>query len=339
MLALSNPGPFQVSAAPMSDAQGGDVLVAVIRGTFDLQGRMLPKEEQTPIVEADEFWGEPGVSSLKAASDLSLGKKGTDILLAGHAYPDVSSGQRSTGELILRAGALEKKARVFGERVWQRTWTGARVSVAKPFEKIPLRWEFAYGGIVLAPTPDGKPRGEARNPVGMGFRVEFKKKPEEGHPLPHFEAEGFPIRSWKDECLPCGFGPIARHWQPRLGFAGTYDEDWQKTRAPVLPKDFDTRFFNVAPADQILAEPLVGGEPFEISGVAPGGPVRFSLPKWRQAVTCRFARRAEEKDARLETVSINTDTGRIAMVWQASITCDRETLQIKEISLASVPIQ
>jgi len=29
---------------------------------------------------------------------------------------------------------------------------------------------------------------------------------------------------------------IARSWQPRLGLAGTFDEEWKRTRWPALPR-------------------------------------------------------------------------------------------------------
>jgi hypothetical protein len=46
---------------------------------------------------------------------------------------------------------------------------------------------------------------------------------------------------------PAGFGPIACHWQPRVGFAGTYGDAWVANRLPLLPDDFDDRFFQSAP--------------------------------------------------------------------------------------------
>lgn len=335
MLAVTNTGPFQAKAVPMSNIQGVDTLVVAIRGAFDLQGRLLPKDAQPLVVEADQFWGAPETSSLKESSDITLGKKGTDVLLRGHAYPGSASGEAGTGNLALRVGSVEKKARVYGERVWYKTWFGAKISRPKPFEKIPLKWEFCLGGMEPVATPEVKQRSEARNPVGLGFRADGKAPPPDGHPLPHFELVSQPIKSWKDLPVPCGFGPIAPHWQPRLGYAGTYDEAWQKGRAPLLPKDFDQRFFNVAPADQTTVESLVGGEPVEVLGVTKSGPLRFSLPRWRQTLSYRFANHNENAKAKLETVTIDSDASQVVLVWHASLPCDRKILQVREIKLES----
>ena len=54
--------------------------------------------------------------------------------------------------------------------------------------------------------------------------------------MKHLEDLRRPIRTLGDRYVPQGFGFIAPHWEPRVGFAGTYDEAWQKNRAPHLPK-------------------------------------------------------------------------------------------------------
>ena len=47
--------------------------------------------------------------------------------------------------------------------------------------------------------------------------------------------------------LAAAFGPVGRHWEPRVRYAGTYDDRWTEDRMPLLPKDFDDRFHNAAP--------------------------------------------------------------------------------------------
>ena len=64
--------------------------------------------------------------------------------------------------------------------------------------------------------------------------------------------------------MPAGFGPIARHWEPRVRWAGTYDKRWQRTRKPLLPDDFDDRFHQCAPEDQQVDGGLIGGELVEL---------------------------------------------------------------------------
>jgi hypothetical protein len=78
--------------------------------------------------------------------------------------------------------------------------------------------------------------------------------------------------------LPAGFGFIAGDWQPRLALAGTYDEAWTKKRAPLLPKDFDRRFFNAATPGLVTADYLAGNEKVLVLGATAEGRWEFRLP-------------------------------------------------------------
>ena len=65
---------------------------------------------------------------------------------------------------------------------------------------------------------------------------------------------------------------------PRRAFAGTYDAQWQRTRAPYLPEDFDQRFLQCAVPEFAFDRYLAGGEPIEIEGCAPDGAISFKVP-------------------------------------------------------------
>ena len=51
------------------------------------------------------------------------------------------------------------------------------------------------------------------------------------------------------------FGPVGRGWHPRLGYAGTYDQNWLDNVFPFLPADFRDDYYQAAPADQQIASP------------------------------------------------------------------------------------
>ena len=65
----------------------------------------------------------------------------------------------------------------------------------------------------------------------------------EGLPVPNLEDPAAPLEQIGQTPPPACLAPIAPSWLPRRLFAGTYDERWQRTRAPYLPDDFDPRFF------------------------------------------------------------------------------------------------
>ncbi len=65
---------------------GRELLVVVVKGTFVIpKGGEEPQltEEQIPLIEADTFTGEPGLSAPVYESDYSPRKLRCDVLLSG----------------------------------------------------------------------------------------------------------------------------------------------------------------------------------------------------------------------------------------------------------------
>src|SRR5207247_3801921 len=103
-------------------------------------------EKQLPVTLADEYYGEPGKTSIKNPSNVSLTKPATDVLLLGTAYPP--RGRPVTHmDVSLTAGSLRKTIRVFGDRVWEKRGVLPSMSNPMPFATMPLVWERAYGGM------------------------------------------------------------------------------------------------------------------------------------------------------------------------------------------------
>ena len=172
---------------------------------------------------------------------------------------------------------------------------------------------------------------EARNPVGLGYRISDSERPLDGLALPNLEDPTAPIRAWKDRPPPACLAPIAPHWEPRRSFAGTYDQLWQQGRAPFLPADFDSRFLQLALPELVAQGYLRGGEPVEVRGATPSGTLRFELPKARVQVTYLLDRAPEVRPAELDTVLIEPDLGRIILVWRSLLTCDKRALRVREV--------
>jgi hypothetical protein len=309
------------------DTEGIDSVFAVLKGTFALDRGLAPAEEQLPPVMAAVYHEDPVTSSIRVASDASLVKPATDVLLVGSAW---APGELPTTwtDVSLVVGPVAKTVRVFGDRVWDAGAAGAVPSPPTPFVRMPLAWERAFGGTDV--TEKG-PTAEPRNPVGLGFRAAGGQKPLDGMPLPNLEDPSAPISSWRDRPPPACFAPVAPHWQPRLAYAGTYDEQWQQARAPYLPTDFDARFFQCAPPGLVCPGYLQGGEPVDIRGASPGGVLSFRLPAIRVQVTFVVDGRSEIRSANLDTVLIEPDAGRVSLVWRAVLACDKKVLRVNEI--------
>jgi hypothetical protein len=129
------------------------------------------------------------------------------------------------------------------------------------------------------------------------------------------------------------FSYVSPAWRPRASFAGTYDDTWQKNRAPYLPDDFDKRFFNMAHPDLIYPGFLLGGEPVHISGMHPKGDLQFNIPQVRLASKITVRNRIETPQFDMETVIIEPNQLQLSMVWKAAMRCDKEALKISDITI------
>jgi hypothetical protein len=318
-------------AAP--DADGVDTLYAILKGTFDIARGIVLAEKQVPVTAAPIHYGDPAKTSARMPSDVALVKPGTDVLLVGSAH---APGGRPTWQMdvSLVAGPVSKTVRVSGDRVWESGAGGATVSWVAPFERMPLVWERAYGGTQ---ETEAGPRTESRNPVGVGFRAKGGDRALVGLPLPNVEDPSAVISSPRDTPPPAGFAPIEAHWEPRRSYAGTYDERWQRERAPFLPADFDARFLQVAPPGMIVPGYLRGGERIDVRGATPSGTLTFALPRARVEVSYVFDSGSETRVANLDTVLIEPDAARVILVWRSALACDKKLLRVREVAVQASP--
>jgi hypothetical protein len=327
MLQLKNNTPFAAQLALFPDQQGVDTLYIMVKATFNIAQQWTLADEQLPPQGEDEYWGDdPLRSSIKSASDMHIGKPATDIILTGHARALHGHEVRQM-DVDLSVAKVNKTIRVFGDRYWEN----GGISTAKPFTSMPLLYEKAFGGIHQ--HGDNIIAGEARNPVGRGFAGNRKAKEMNGQPVPNLEDPRQLLKHSGDIVTPAGFGFISPNWQPRLAFAGSYDENWQKTRAPYLPKDFDLRFFNMAHPDLVYPGYLTGGEPVRINGVHPQGPLQFNLPVVALMADVVIKSRTEHPLFNLETVLLETNLLQLSMTFRAALPCDKETLKIRQVAI------
>jgi hypothetical protein len=328
MLQIANHTPFSASLSVFPDLEGVESAYAVVKATFEMDSSGLTLSRQhLSLLGADVFWGDPVKTSLRAAGEFGLPKPSTDILLTGSAVAPRPGTQ--VMDVSLRVGPVVKRVRVFGERRWYRAHASWKISEPAPFERMPLRWERAFGGIA-AEQPDSPPEAEMRNPVGCGFASSAEKDFTD-RPLPNLEDPAALLASPHDRPTPACFAPVAPTWLPRRAFAGTYDETWRKQRAPYLPLDFDPRYFQVAPPDLIAPAHLVGGEPVELAGCTVDGPLRFTLPVCTLHVSFEFKGRRIPAQPQLETVLIEPDMHRIQMLWRAGIRVDKHLLKLSRV--------
>jgi hypothetical protein len=218
-----------------------------------------------------------------------------------------------------------------------------------PVVEVPLRFDHAYGGTVHVPAPDGsgKPLALAHgdNPVGRGFLPRAEDLAEEHGldrgvaadlchrwaaehpevPAPQIEPVDHPLRApWPPPPL-AGWGLVAKHWEVRYRHAGTLDEAWIRDRYPVLPTDFDPRYWNGAHPDlQLDAFPedaVIETLNLVPPSRAPRQALRIALPGTRLDVHVRDAtvRRPITLRMKLDTVVVDLLAGQLTTVYRASL--------------------
>lgn len=326
MLQLKNNTPFAADIALFPNEEGVDTLYLMVKATFKIGEQWSLTDQQLPPTQADEYWADPASSSIKYMSDYHTGKCCSDIVMIGHAFaPD---GKAVTQlDVRLAVETVNKTIRVFGDR----QWNNGRISYPVPFQSMPMVYERAYGGQF---SVDGQCDSETSNPVGLGYVGKRAKEQTNGLFLPNLENPAELISCLTDRPKPACFAAIAPYWSPRSSFAGTYDEQWQITRAPYLPLDFDKRFFNVADADLIYPEFLRGGERVEISNMHPQGKLKFKIPHVQLKSEIKIADDIMTPHFNLETLLLEPNDLTISMVWRASQVCDKKVTKTDHVKIS-----
>jgi hypothetical protein len=149
-------------------------------------------------------------------------------------------------------------------------------------------------------------------------------------PGPQIEYVAAPVLHGNQDVEAAGFGPIARHWQPRAALAGTYDEAWRRrfAGAPFMDyaEDFDERFFQYAPTDQVAAQGLAGDEQLSMAGFFASAPaIDMQLPGVRIDAICRTAGGSETTEPmRLDTVHLDLDQMLVHLTWRLTLDQSRD---------------
>jgi hypothetical protein len=332
MFEVVNRTPFLHALIPGLDRDDVAQLTLLLKGTFRIPRRGGPAlwaDEQVPIRQADETTGPEPTASVRHESDVCPVKPGTDVVLLGHAHAGAQP--RTVVDVSLEVGPLRKVVRVSGDRVWTRAGADWIASRPVAFQRLPLVYERAFGGVDLA-DPDPARRGtDQRNPAGTGFVLAGRKDRLEGLRLPNLEDPSRRITTWEDRPPVAGFGWVSRAWLPRRRLGGTFDDAWTRERAPLLPRDFDERFFNGAPADQVVTPHLAGGEPVRLRQVTPGELVAFELPRMEFRIELQIDATAETRVPKLDTVVMEPDLERVTLCWRDTFRCGRRLRRIRRL--------
>ncbi len=336
--AIDNQTPLVLEPVYLEDEDGRPTLTTVVKATFDVlpRGRLVLADQQRPLDAAGTFWGPPEASSHRFEPEVAPIKVATDVAVVGHAHaPRPGTTSMDVG---VRVGPVSKGLRVIGDRMWYRVGLGHALTPPRPFERIPVQYERAFGGWDRSSPDPTQHACERRNTVGRGFHATHRD-PDTTDLAPNIEDPAALIEGFRDHPAPAGFGFTLPGWLPRASLAGTFDAQWEATRKPRLPADFDRRFYNGAAAGLVAPGLLRGDEPVSVLGMRPEGGVAFSLPGIAPpAVRVSIVRRPDERPAlALDTVILDMDQMQLILLWRARMRLPEGPADVRSMELVSEP--
>jgi hypothetical protein len=218
---------------------------------------------------------------------------------------------------------------------------------------MPVTYSRAFGGaythdMIGSDNPNDY-LSHPMNLVGRGYaKGKFLKLIDE---MPAHQTElwvGGKVQTISDPSqmhAPASFGPLARNWQPRLKFCGTYDQHWQDEIFPLLPPDFDDRYHQCAPLDQQMPYPQ-GGEIITLAHLSEQaardveqtkGLLSIQLPRLHMPMVMLPKTRDQiAMQAVVDTIAIDADAGTYDITWRARTPLKRSLHEVHTVAAGSV---
>jgi hypothetical protein len=271
----------------------------VLRVTYTLtDGRLTVAKDQIWKV-SPEPWESPAG---KMEEDGPFMRGGVDLFVFGRAWaPDDDT--RSM-KVCLKAGSFVREAIVTGRRTW--VWNRKKELVPsdpEPFASMPLTLAEAFGGTSEA---DGLPIPFPDNSMGKGYHVTEEQAL--GQELPNLEEPEHRMKLWSDIPPVCGFGFCPRASSARLRNGTILGEAHNIV-------DFRPQLFNQAFVPMV-APTLIPGDPVELVGFSPYGPLRFAVPKPPVGVRLRFGERIVERAPYVDQIGVEVEAARMFATWR-----------------------
>lgn len=279
-----------------------------VKATYRLQpdGPPVPWPEKPLPAAGDKPMDGSLLNGLAYASDFIPYKPRADFAVIGTAHPPPG---RDAGVFTasVTVGPLRKDAAVFGPRKWVPQMFSKRAlpGPAGPATAVPLRYTQAWG------RPDS-----ALNPIGLGPHAADVPRLEPEPPDPN--------RNYRHDPEPVAFGPIPAAWPFRQARVGTYSKQWEATRWPWLPLDFDWSHYNATAPDQWFDGYLRGDEPLVLLNMHATQPLYESrLPGVRARLFLEQLTDLRDEAVEflevpldLDTLWIDMDKEQMVLVWR-----------------------
>lgn len=301
MWQVANTTPFDAHGGFFRDQRDAHFWGLWVKAGFALRENQLPLFlSDQPRLNSGPVPAENMDNAIYADGDLVPPKSRIDLIVTAQAaQPD--DGQ--PGPVVLRLGDWKKTLQVHPPSRWN--WRGRAV----------VDRDAASGMVSFDGSHSFGGQDHDENPIGVGFGESTKQ------PLAPVSYRGdAPVRSG-DAPRAAILGAISPDWPVRRRLAGTYDVEWQRSRSPLLPRDFDPDFFQCAPVDQQLTRPLAD-EPRLIAGGFDGTgpwdqPSSFPLTQLDLLCGTRIKGHWHSADAQVQTIHLDLIRKRLHLTYLA----------------------
>jgi hypothetical protein len=312
-IANHTPLPIQL----FRNAEDGDRITAFVLCALTCHiraGGLVVAREQRPL-ETDPALPYPHDA-------MWLNERAASVCATGFVY--AAGGEAPEAEASIAVGDCVVRAVAVGPRVYCRGLAGRVVpSAPRPFRRIPMAWEQAFGGCTERPWTTHRVDGEdvmvpghvahfPHNPSGTGFYDSDEDAV--GKPLPLLEDPDDRIGSASDWPRPRCFAPYPIEGAMRADLV-------LRGGTEVLRDDLVRLATRAMPA--LTFDALDAGTPIEIRGMrADGAALTFSMPTAPMSVTASVGGDRSAVDARLDSADIDVEAGLVRFVFRAVFAYD-----------------
>ncbi|MDA9556564.1 DUF2169 domain-containing protein [Vibrio sp.] len=267
------------------------------------------------------YSGSPGESSLLTEREIGFVKHNTDVVLTGRVRTPFGSQVTQYQCQFVVEGHFSKTLKIVGERKWVTDLGGITISHPLAFNECPMDYGLAMGG-------------DERNKIGVGIDTDDRKMTESVVPRIFYPNQDWSLNH--KGIKTAGFGPISPFFQGRAQYAGTYDEEWQEERHPLLPSDFDHRFYQSAPSDQQCKGHLSGNELVRLVGFASEGELQFVVPSVRLQSNIQTTDLTTSLSMFINDVNFDMNKKQVSIVYQGQIQLDGKEHTLKDTMITVV---
>ncbi|MCR4266328.1 DUF2169 domain-containing protein [Nitratireductor sp. ZSWI3] len=314
---VTNRTPFSVFSGFDRDKDGKAYWLVWVKATFLMRHERpcLFEPEQIALFREPVYRGPPESTDLLADNDICFPKQRPDVVVTAHSRPPQNTAPGELFDAGVSIGDWSKTVTVLPPMRWSDRLRPERIG---DNDSVLLGFCNAFGG---SDRESGAARAEeyAENPIGRGFWT--SRQAAHGKLLPRIVEAGKTVDRWDELLTPVSLACLPKERPRRAQYSGTYDETWMRRKSPLLPDDFDLRYWQCVDADQQLeAEPAAGSRVtltnIMVKNAEPDAGVFVGeLPRLEFELFTRFKGKWQETEMRLQTIHLLAAQGLVTLTY------------------------